>query len=113
MSKSTKNSTAKPNGAGEQRQAEQSTPTSANSSEQSSASKRQFRRPRNVKEFAAQANAVATMILNGKIDLDTARAYSAIARTVAQAVTAETARARFLRSQPDLTLETDVFDDDD
>ena len=51
---------------------------------------RRFKLPKDVHEFSGQANSVATMVLNGEIDLDTARAYSAIARTVAQAVTAET-----------------------
>ena len=62
---------------------------------------RRYRKPSNVREFAALANEVATAVLNGEIDLDTARAYSAVARTVAQAMTAETVRARFLRTAPD------------
>lgn len=61
-----------------------------------------FNQPKNVREFAAQANRVATAILNNEIDLDTARAYSAVARTVAQAVTAQTVHARFLKTAPDL-----------
>jgi len=77
-------------------------PTSPPSDERSRGSTRPFRQPRNVREFAAQANRVATSILNGEIDLDTARAYSAVARTVAQAVTAQTVHARFLKTKPDL-----------
>lgn len=69
-----------------------------------------YRLPRNVREFASQANRVGTAILNGQIDLDTARAYSAVARTVAQALTAETTHARFLKTAPDLTF---VEEDED
>lgn len=76
--------------------------TSRPSGTPSRPSTRRFRQPRNVREFAAQANIVATRILNSEIDLDTARAYSAVARTVAQAMTTEVVRSRFLRSQPDL-----------
>jgi hypothetical protein len=43
-------------------------------------------------EFAAQANAVATLLLNGEIDVDTARTYSSVARTVAQAMSTEVSR---------------------
>ena len=63
-----------------------------------------FSRPTSAREFASQANDVATKVLNGDIDLDTARTYSAIARTVAQAMSAEVARARFLKSLQNLTL---------
>jgi len=68
----------------------------------SSDSIKRFRQPKNVREFAGQANMVATRILNGEIDLEIARAYSAVARTVAQAMSTEVARSRFLRSSPDL-----------
>jgi hypothetical protein len=53
------------------------------------------------------------MLLNGEIDLETARAYSGLARTMAQTVTAELMRARFLQRQPDLTVEGAVFEDED
>ena len=64
-------------------------------------------------EFAAQANAVATMVLNGDLDVDTARTYSAVARTVAQAMSTEVSRARFIQSEPSLALDPDVFEDSD
>lgn len=80
------------------------------SGEPSVASTRPYRLPANVREFAAQANMVATDILNGKIDLETARAYSSVARTVAQAITAETTHARFLKTAPDLRF-PDMEDD--
>lgn len=60
--------------------------------------------PRPCDDPREQANLIATAVLNGKIDLETARTYSSIARTVAQAITAETTRARFLKAAPDLTF---------
>ena len=54
--------------------------------------------------FASQANAVATAILNGTIDLDTAKAYASVARTVAQAMNTEVNRARLEQTLPDLEL---------
>lgn len=77
---------------------------STSSDEPSNVSIVRYKAPRNVREFAAQANLIATAVLNGKIDLETARTYSSIARTVAQAITAETTRARFLKAAPDLTF---------
>ena len=53
------------------------------------------------------------MLLNGEIDLDTARSYSGIARTVAQAAAQETMRARIVQTEPDLTFEADVYETDD
>lgn len=66
-----------------------------------------------MREFASQANEVANRILNGEIDLDTARAYSAVARTVAQAVTSEVVRARFLKAMPDLDFVQMSEEDDE
>lgn len=76
---------------------------SGNSEKPSSGST--WSQPKDIKQLAAQANKVATMLLNNNIDLEVARSYSAIIRTVAQAVTAETQRARFLKTQPDLSLD--------
>ena len=61
-------------------------------------------------DFAAQANRVATMVLNGEMDLDVARTYSSLARTVAQAMSTEVSRARFVQSEPTLTLSQEVFE---
>lgn len=66
-----------------------------------------------MKDFAAQANAVATRLLNGEIDVEIARAYSGIARTVAAAISNETSRARFARLAPDLALTDDVYERDE
>jgi len=54
--------------------------------------------------FAYQANKVATAILNGEIDLDVARTYASVARTVAQAMNTEVNRARLEQSLPDLSM---------
>lgn len=86
---------------------------SSRPSEQPSArSTRRWRSPRNAMEFAAQANAVATLLLNGEIDVETTRAYSAVARTVAQAMSTEVSRARFVAIEPTLSLSDDVFEHD-
>lgn len=52
------------------------------------------------------------MLLNGEIDLDTARSYSGIARTVAQAAAQETMRARLLQTEPDLGFGDDAYEDE-
>lgn len=65
-------------------------------------STKRYRQPRNVREFASQASRVASMVLNGEIELEVARTYSSIARVVAQSITAETVRARFLKMAPEL-----------
>lgn len=85
-------------------------PTSRTSDAPSSGSTRRWRQPRNVREFAAQANAVATMVLNGTMDLESARTYSSVARTVAQAMSTEVSRARFVAIEPSLDLPNDVFE---
>ena len=64
-----------------------------------------------IREFAAQANAVATMVLNGTMDLDAARTYSSVARTVAQAMSTEVSRSRFLATEPSLDIPQDVFEE--
>jgi hypothetical protein len=86
-------------------------PNSRSSAPPSTGSSRRWRAPDNARQFAAQANRVATMVLNGEMDVDTARLYSAVARTVAQALSTEVSRSRFLAQAPDLTLEDeDVFE---
>ncbi len=77
--------------------------------EQSKPLKRSWKTPKNIKEFASQCNQVTTMILNEEMDLDRARTFSAVARTVAQAMTSETNKARFLKVLPDLEFEEDLF----
>jgi hypothetical protein len=83
------------------------TPTSAPSELPTNGSSKHWRKPRDAKGFAAQANEVATMILNGEIDLDVARVYSGVSRTMAQVLSAEVYRARYLQQEPNLSLEAD------
>lgn len=88
-----------------------SSPTSRSSAEPSPGSTpRSMATPKNVREFASQVNQIASAVLNGEIDLERARVYSGLARTVAQAMSTEVSRARFLAQVPDLTFEeeTDV-----
>ena len=82
-----------------------STQTSSTCEMPSSDSKEPWRKPRTVREFAAQANEVATKILNGEIDMEVARSYASLARVVAQSASVEVTRARFLKREPDLSLE--------
>ena len=79
-------------------------PKSLNSSMPSNDSKRRWRQAQTVMEFTSQVNAVANKVLNGEIDLDTARTFSALARVVASGVNAEVSRSRFLKAAPELCL---------
>lgn len=54
-----------------------------------------------------QANEVATCVLNGEIEMEVARVYYGVARTMAQVLSAEVYRARYLRQEPNLSLEDD------
>jgi hypothetical protein len=47
------------------------------------------------------------MVLRGEIAIEQARVYASLARTVAQAVSTEVTRSRFLAEAPDLTFEPD------
>lgn len=82
-----------------------STKTFTPSGEQSNGSKKHWQRPNDVRGFASQANSVATMILNGEIDLEVARAYASVARVISQSISAETTRARFVKQEPDLKFD--------
>lgn len=79
-------------------------PTSKNCVGPASVSKGPWRTPRTVKELAGQASIVGTMLLNDQMPLETAKAYSAIVRSTAQLISAEVARARARREEPDLSL---------
>lgn len=81
--------------------------TSTNSDEQSSGSNKPWRQPTNIKQLAAQANNIATKVLNGGIDLETAKLYVSLARVVAHATSLEVTRGRFLKEMPDLDLAED------
>ena len=96
---------------GENGQEGTSPPNSTNSATPPSSSNKHWLQPRSAREFASQANAVATMLLNGKIDLETARAYASLTRTVAQTLSTEVSKARFLEKPPDLSLDGDVWEE--
>jgi hypothetical protein len=82
-----------------------SIPMSTPSGKPSRPSNKRWRKPRNVREFAAQANEIATLLLNDEIDIEKARGYASLARVVTQAASVEVTRSRFLRTAPDLSLE--------
>lgn len=70
----------------------------------SSDSKPHWHKPTTIKEFAAQANEIATLVLNEAIDMEKAKTYAGLARIVVQSASIEVARSRFNKSEPDLTL---------
>ena len=69
--------------------------------------------PETVHQLAGQANLVATMMLNGEIDLELARSYGALIRGIAQMMSIEVTRARFLKTEPILTFEIPEAEDED
>lgn len=71
-------------------------------------SNEQWPLPVNVRGLAAQANRIATAMLNDQVDLEKAKAYSALVRSVAQMMSIEVTRARFLRAEPILEFEDDT-----
>lgn len=87
-----------------------SQPNSSRSKTPSNDSKPHWRQPATVMEFASQVNAVCNRVLNGAIDLDKAKLYSAMARVVTQAANIEVARARMGKYTPDLDL--DLMEDE-
>ena len=78
--------------------------TSTNSGGHSKDSKERWHTPATVRQFAAQCNKIATMILNDEIDMEIARAYAGLARVVTQAASIEVAKSRFMKLEPDLSL---------
>lgn len=71
-------------------------------------SKPPYRRPKTVGALASQATDVATRVLNGEINLDVAKTYSAILRGVSQLTTARVTQARARKQVPDLSLDEDA-----
>lgn len=67
----------------------------------------EWRRPRDMHDLAAQANRVATMVLNGTIDLGKANTYAALNRVVVEAMSLEASRNQFLRRSPNLSLDSE------
>jgi hypothetical protein len=60
--------------------------------------------------LAAQANEIATRVLNGEIDVETAKLYASTARVAVSAMNIEVQRARAARTPPNLLLDP-VIDD--
>jgi hypothetical protein len=68
-------------------------------------SKEHWKQPKTIMQFAQQVNAVCSRVLNGEIDMEVAKTYSAMARVVTQAANIEVARARLSKDLPELGLE--------
>lgn len=77
----------------------------SNFGEQTRGSKLRWRMPKNVREFTSQVNAVATKVLNGELDTDTARIYASLTRVLAQSLSVEVTKARFLKTAPDMNID--------
>jgi len=60
--------------------------------------------PINAKELAEQANKMATKLLNGEVDTQTAQRYSALVRGISQLLSLEVAKARLEKSKIDLNF---------
>lgn len=85
--------------------------TSKTSGARTSSSSKHWRQPTDARELAAQTNMVATMLLNNEIDVDTARTYAALSRVIAQVLSVTVTRARFVKTEPDLSLAWGEEDD--
>lgn len=90
-----------------------STTTSRPSGKRRGGSKKQWHKPTNAKELAAQINQVATMVLNGEIDLEVVKPYSTLIRGEVQVLSVQVTQARFARTVPELDLDLEVFDGDE
>ena len=77
---------------------------SKNSKKPTSSLKKQWHTPEELKELAKQAVEVGTMILNDDIEIEKARAYSAVVKVTTQAITAEINKARLAGYVPDIDL---------
>lgn len=66
--------------------------------------KKRWEKPNNIRELAIQAVKVGTMVLNDEIDIDKARAYSAVVKVTTQSISSEVHKARMAGKIPDLDL---------
>lgn len=85
---------------------------SMNSTLPTNVSKEHWPQPQTVRHFASQVNAVATRVLNGTIDMDIARTYATLSRVLAQAMSVEVTKARFLKQAPDLRIDDYELDEE-
>ncbi len=67
------------------------------------ASPGRWKTPHDIMELAAQANVLATQLLNGEASPPIVRSYAAVTRTIAQLLKAEIERRRWIDG-PELTL---------
>lgn len=72
--------------------------------EPSAPSKRRYVQPVSASALAAQANEIATSVLNGEIDLEVAALYATTARVAVSAMNIEVQRARAAHTPPRLSL---------
>jgi hypothetical protein len=80
------------------------------SEKSSPSSKTRFQSPNNVQQLASQAAFVGTLLLNGELEPEQARTYSALVRSVAQLISAEVARARIAKGAPNLSLAENLLE---
>lgn len=71
-------------------------------------SRTRWNKPSSAALLAAQANDVATRVLNGDIELDVAARYASTARVAVSAMNIEVQRARAARQTPNLLLDNPV-----
>jgi hypothetical protein len=87
-------------------------PSSSTPGSPSRGSRTRWSRPSSAALLAAQANDVATRVLNGEIDLDVAARYASTARVAVSAMNIEVQRARAARQSPNLLLDSPVDRDE-
>lgn len=83
-------------------------PTSSKPGSPSSDSRTRWSKPSNAAMLAAQANDVATRVLNGDIELEVAARYASTARVAVSAMNIEVQRARAARQTPNLLLDNPI-----
>ncbi len=66
--------------------------------------KEPYQRPAQAQTLTHQVNDVATKVLNEEIDLDTARVYSALVRSMSQLISVEVVRAKMTKTKPNLDI---------
>lgn len=67
-------------------------------------SRRVWQKPTTALAVAEQAADVSTQLLNGKVELETAKGYASLIRGIAQLLTAEIQKARLDRRPASLSL---------
>lgn len=107
MKNQTENSEIKPSTSGKIVSAPDHQENLSNSDEPLKTSKKVWQQPKNARELAEQANLVATMILNDDITIEKAAKYVSAARTTAQMLSLEVAKARLNKEAINLNFKTE------